>query len=130
MTGSLAMAPKIFNCFVIGYRASSKHILNGLLKLWIKILFITLIFALVQTSTPSSSIQQQSIQKRGDFLVPFYFEYTSSFFPSSTTFSSSNNKNKIECFYSFLILSILLSHDFLFMRVYSVCHICANVLFA
>lgn len=44
------------------------HFFNGINKIWIKFLFVTLIFALVQTSTPSTLAP---IQKRGELLLLF-----------------------------------------------------------
>lgn len=50
------------NYSAVHRQPTTDRVLSEISKMWIKILFITLIFALVQTSTPPSSIQ---IQKRG-----------------------------------------------------------------
>jgi hypothetical protein len=62
----------MYNCSAQRQHHSPSVFLSGITKIWIKILFISLIFALVQTSTPpTSSIQ---LQKRGDFLWLFPFK--------------------------------------------------------
>jgi hypothetical protein len=42
------------------------QIFSGINKIWIKIFFVTIIFALVQTTTPSSTLAPPP-QKRGIF---------------------------------------------------------------
>jgi energy-coupling factor transporter transmembrane protein EcfT len=98
------MAPKMFNNYAISYRASLKHNLNGLFKLWIKILFITLIFALVQTSTPpTSSIQ---LQKRGEGIFIFFIFLLAAF---SHEIFSAGKEGKIFSL-SFFIRSLGIFH--------------------
>lgn len=58
------------NCYAAGHAQSANRVLSGIARIWIKVLFISLIFALVQTSTPPTSIP---LQKRGDF---FYYAFT------------------------------------------------------
>lgn len=70
-----------FSSMVDGHAVDQRHLKNNLIneitRIWIKILVITLIFALVQTSEPSVDSESIQVQKRGEELFFIVFSLLS-----------------------------------------------------